>query len=489
MSGPDPKRWKALGFIALAQFIVIMDTSIIAVALPDIQADLGFSQADLSWMLNGFLVAFGGLLLLGGRLADLFGAKRIFGLGWAILLIGSTITALAGSPGLEIAGRGIQGVGSALIAPAALTLLVMLFAPQPKEFGKALALYGAAAAAGGTAGVFLGGVITEWLDWRWVFVLYLPIALAALIATPRLMPSTPVQRGRIDVLGAVTITAGVAAIVFGVVRAPEEGWGSMATIATLVGGLALIGAFVATEKVVKAPLMRLSIMKSPNLAAANLAQFMIGGASVPMWYFLSLYLQQVLGYEAFATGAALLPMTVFITVVMIVLAPRLIDRFGPKPLVVTGSLVLAAGLAFLSMAPADGSYASDILWASIIAASGQALAFIASLGLAISSARPEEGGLASGIVNTSYQVGMAIGLAAMTVLAVSQGADQLDDPQALTDGFSAGFLGAAGIALAGGLLALVTLRQPPRSGEPAPVETAPVETAEDPAGEPAVVAG
>lgn len=471
----NPWRWAALWFIALAQFMVIMDTSIIAVALPKMQSDLGFSQANLTWVLNGFLVAFGGLLLFGGRLSDLFGAKRMFALGWAILLAGSVVCALAGSAGVEVAGRAVQGVGAALIAPAALTLLMMLFGGEERELTKALALYGAAAPAGGTAGVFLGGAITQWLSWPWVFWLYVPIAATAIAATPTLMPSAPFRRGRVDLLGALTVTAGLALIVLGVVRAPVEGWGSATTLLVFVGGLALLAIFVAMQAAARAPLMRLSILKTPNLAGANLAQMLLGAAWVPMWYFLNLYLQQVLGYGAFASGAALLPMTVFIMVSMILVAPRLIARFGPKRLIVAGPLVLAAGLVFLSLVSADGSYAADVLWASIIAAGGQALAFIPSLGMAISSARPDEGGLASGMVNTSYQVGSAIGLAAMTALAVSQGAGELGHPQALTHGFSAGFLGAAGIALAGGLLALVTIRRPPpEAGEHVPAEQAPV---------------
>jgi len=469
MSQPDPKRWAALWFIALAQFMVIMDTSIIAVALPEIQQDLGFSQANLTWLLNGFLVAFGGLLLLGGRLSDLFGAKRIFTVGWVVLLEGSVLCALAGSPGVAVAGRAVQGVGSALIAPAALTLLMLLFSHDPKELTKALALYGAAAPAGGTAGVFLGGVITEWLSWPWVFWLYVPIALVALAAIPAMMPSSPPQPGKLDVSGALAVTAGLALVVLGIVRAPAEGWGSTSTLLVLGGGLVLLAVFAAIQRTVKAPLMRLSIFRTPNLAGANLAQLLLGAAWVPMWYFLNLYLQQVLGYGAFASGAALLPMTVFIMIGMIGLAPRLINRFGPKPLIVAGPFVLAGGLVLLALVRPDGNFAVDVLWASIIAAGGQVLAFIPSLGMAISSARPQEGGLASGIVNTSYQVGSALGLAAMSALALSRGAGQLDDPVALTDGFSAGFLGAAGIATAGGLLAFITIRKP-RSAEPAPVE-------------------
>jgi EmrB/QacA subfamily drug resistance transporter len=456
----SPTRWTALAVIALAQFMVIMDTSIIGVALPEIQADLGFSQESLSWVFNAYVVAFGGLLLLGGRLSDLFGAKRMFSLGWTVLAVGSLVAGLAGSETVEIAGRAVQGIGAALIAPSALTLLMMLFGHDGKELTKALALYGAAAPAGGTAGVFLGGVITEWLSWPWVFYINIPVALVALAATPRLMPGTQVQRGSVDVLGALAVTAGLALTVFGIVRAPEEGWGSAATVLSIGGGLALLTVFVAIQSALRAPLVRLGIFRTPNLAAANLAQFLLGAAWIPMWFFLNLYLQQVLGFGAFEGGSALLPMTVTIMVLMVVAAPRLMSRVGFKPMVVGGLFVLAAGLVALSFARPDGNFAVDVLPASLVAAAGMALAFIPSLGTAISSARPEEGGLASGIVNTAYQVGSALGLAAMTALAASEGADQLGNPQALTDGFGAAFLGAAGIAVVGGVLALVTLRTP-----------------------------
>jgi EmrB/QacA subfamily drug resistance transporter len=477
----SPKRWTALWFIALAQFMVIMDTSIIGVALPKMQADLGFSPENLSWVFNAYVIAFGGLLLLGGRLSDLFGARRMFSAGWAILLAGSVIAALADAAWVELVGRAVQGVGAALIAPSALTLLMMLFMHDPKELTKALALYGAAAPAGGTAGVFLGGVITEWLSWPWIFWLYVPITLVVLVAVPGLMPAAQAQRGSVDVAGAVSVTAGLALAVFAIVRAPEEGWGSAVTLGVLAGAIALLVAFVAIQAARKAPLVRLGIFRTPNLAGANLAQVLLGAAWIPMWYFLNLYLQQVLGYGAFAGGAALLPMTVTIMVLMILVAPRVINRFGFKPPIIAGLGVLAGGLVWLSFARADGNFAADVLPASLVAATGMALAFIPSLGTAISSAAPQEGGLASGIVNTSYQIGSAIGLAAMTALAVSQGADQLGNPGALTDGFSAAFLGAAGIAVAGALLAFVTLRQPPPAGG----EPSPVEPAEAPVGEPA----
>ncbi|MFI7544678.1 MFS transporter [Actinoplanes sp. NPDC049599] len=454
----SPQRWWALGLIALAQFMVIMDTSIIGVALPRMREDLGFSPGELSWVFNAYVVAFGGLLLLGGRLSDLFGARRVFVTGWAVLLAGSAAAGLAGTAEVELFARAVQGAGAALIAPSALTLLMMLFGGDPKELTKALALYGAAAPAGGTAGVFLGGVITEYLSWPWVFYLNIPIAVVALIAAPALMPAGGARRGSLDIAGALTVTAGLATAVYAIVRAPETGWHTARTWITLAGAAILLGAFLAIQAKRREPLMRLSILANRNLAAANLAQLLLGAAWIPMWFYLNLYLQQVLGYRAFPSGAALLPMTVLIMIGMIALAPRVIARYGPKPTLVTGLAVLAAGLGWLALVRPTGSYLIDVLPASLVAALGMALAFIPSLGTALSSARPEEGGLASGIVNTSYQVGSALGLAAMTALAAAHGADKLGDLPALTDGYSAAFLGAAGVAAAAALISALTLQ-------------------------------
>ncbi|MGW8671089.1 MFS transporter [Streptomyces niveus] len=474
MSSPtapaDPRRWTALALIALAQFIVIMDTSIIGVALPKMQTDLGFSQENLSWVFNAYVVAFGGLLLLGGRLSDLFGAKRLFTAGWIVLAAGSLAAGLASEVWVELTGRALQGVGAALIAPSALTLLMMLFGGNPKELTKALALYGAAAPAGGTAGVFLGGVITEYASWPWVFYINIPIAVIVLALAPRVMPSAPARRGSIDLAGAVTVTAGLAVAVYAIVRAPETGWASAGTWLVLAAGVALIAAFVAIQAKRREPLMRLAIWRAPNLAGANIAQLLMAGAWIPMWFFLNLYLQQVLGLGAFASGSALLPMTVAIMIMMIVLAPRMIGRFGPKPLIVTGLFALAAGMVWLSFARPDGNFWVDVLPASLLAAAGMALAFIPSLGTALSSARPEEGGLASGIVNTSYQVGSALGLAAMTAVASAYGAKELGNPVALTDGFSAAFVGAAAIAAAGAVIAWLTLRTSPAPAPATPDE-------------------
>ncbi|GAA4605807.1 EmrB/QacA subfamily drug resistance transporter [Actinoplanes octamycinicus] len=467
----SPQRWWALALIALAQFIVIMDTSIIGVALPRMRDDLGFTPSDLSWVFNAYVVAFGGLLLLGGRLSDLYGARRIFATGWAVLLAGSALAGLAGGVEVELAARAVQGAGAALIAPSALTLLMMLFGSQPAELTKALALYGAAAPAGGTAGVFLGGVITEYVSWPWVFYLNIPVAALALVATPALMPAGGNRPGRLDVAGALTVTGGLAAAVYAIVRAPEAGWTAASTWLTLGGAAILLAGFLVIQARRREPLVRLSIFANRNLSAANLAQLLLGAAWIPMWFFLNLYLQQVLGFRAFPSGAALLPMTVLIMLGMIVVAPRVIGRFGAKATLVTGLAVLAAGLGWLALIRPTGSYLVDVLPASLVTALGMALAFIPSLGTALSSARPGEGGLASGIVNTSYQVGSALGLAAMTALASARGADRLGDLPALTSGYSAALLGAAGIAAAAAVLAGITLIS--RGDVPAAPETAP----------------
>ena len=454
------RRWLALGLIAAAQFMVIMDTSIIGVALPKMQADLGFTPEGLSWVFNAYVVAFGGLLLLGGRLSDLYGARRIFGLGWGILAIGSLMAGLAGTVGVELAGRAVQGAGSALIAPAALTLLFTIFGGSPRELTKALALYGAAAPAGGTAGVFLGGVLTEYASWPWVFFINVPLAAVVLVLTPSVMPQGMTRRGSLDLAGAATVTAGLAAVVFAVVRAPQAGWTSASTLVFGLGGVALLALFVVLQASLREPLMRLGIFKAPNLAASNFAQFMLGAAWIPMFFFVNLYLQQVIGLGAFASGAALLPLTVTIMVGMVAVAPKLIARFGTKAMTVAGLATLAAGLLWLSNIRADGSFWIDVLPASLVTAAGMAMAFIPSLGMALSSAAPEEGGLASGIVSTNYQVGSALGLAVMTALASASGADRLGDAIAQTDGFSAGLLGAAGIAAVGAGISAIWLRTP-----------------------------
>ena len=464
------RRAAALALLAAAQFMVIMDTSIIGVALPEIRDALGFAQADLSWVFNAYVVAFGGLLLLGGRLSDLLGARRVFAAGWAVLLGGSVMAGLANSVGLEIAGRAVQGLGAALIAPAGLALLFMIFSSEPRELGKALAIYGAAAPAGGTAGVFLGGVLTEWLDWRWTFLVNLPVAVAALALVPVLLPQVAARRGRVDLVGAGAVTGALALAVLGIVRANEVGWSSAETLVVLGTAAALLLVFLVSQAARREPLVPLRIFRTHNLSAANLTMALLGAAWIPMWFFLNLYLQQVLGYGAFEGGAALLPMTLAIMLLMVGVTGRIAERIGAKATAVTGLGVLAVGIGLMALAPADGSFALHVLPASLVAAVGMSLAYIPVLTSALAAVRPEEGGLASGIVNTTYQVGSAIGLAAMSAVASAAGADRIGDVLALADGFQAAFAGAAGIAALGAVAALVFLRG--RRVTPEPVGSA-----------------
>jgi EmrB/QacA subfamily drug resistance transporter len=452
------RRWLALAVLAFAQFITIMDTSIIGVALPDIQDALGFSQADLSWVFNAYVVAFGGLLLLGGRLSDLYGARRVFASGLVVLTGGSLVAGLADSQGVEVAGRAIQGAGAALIGPAALTLVVTLFAHDPRELTKALGLFGAAAPAGGTAGVFLGGVLTDVVDWRWTLLINVPLALIALAAVPSLLPAGLRRRERLDLLGGILSSSALGLAVFGIVRAHEVGWASAETLLVLAGSAALAAAFLAYQRVARNPLVPLRVLRVRNLNAANASMLLMGAAWIPLWFFLNLYLQQVLGYGSFAAGAALLPMTGLILVLMVGVTGRVIGRYGLKAPLVAGMLLLAAGTAAFGLIRSDGGFVPDVLFASLIAAAGMSLAYIPALNIGLSAVEPQESGLASGLIGTSYQVGSALGLAVITSIAAGYGADELGDVASLTNGFQAAFVIAAGVAAVGAIAAALLVR-------------------------------
>ena len=462
---PYPQRWRALAVIATAQFLVIMDTSIIGVALPDMQESLGFSPSSLSWVFNAYVIALGELLLLGGKLSDLFGARRIFAAGFTILTAASLAAGLASSAGAEIAARAAQGVGAALIAPAALTLLITNFSHDPRELGRAMALYAAAAPAGGTAGVFLGGVLTEWLDWPWVFYVNVPIGLAVLFYTPRVLPRGNRTGGRIDLLSAVTVTAALSLLVLGVVRGPEIGWTDASTVWSIGGGAALLAVFAVLQATRRDPLMPLGIFRTKDLAAGNAVMALLGAAWVPMWFFLNLFLQQVLGYGPFEAGASLLPMTVLMMILMVGVTGRLIARLGNRRVLVSGLLALAGGLMILTAVSPDSRFTEVALPASLVAALGMSLAYIPAMLSSMAHAAPSQAGLASGIVNTTYQIGSALGLAAMTAVATSAGATEVGNPVALTDGYSAAFAGAAGIALFAAVVAAVSIGRRARAEE------------------------
>jgi EmrB/QacA subfamily drug resistance transporter len=475
---PHPRRWWALFALAFAQFITIMDTSIIGVALPDIQAELGFTQDDLSWVFNAYVVAFGGLLLLGGRLADLYGARRTFTVGLAILAGGSLVAGMAESTTAELVGRAIQGGAAALIGPAALAMVVALFAHDPRELTKALGLFGAAAPAGGTAGVFLGGVLTDAVDWRWTLLINIPLVVAVLAAIPALLPASDRHSGRIDLVGGVLSSAALGLTVFGIVQAPELGWGATQTVLVLAGAVVLLLTFVAHQAKARAPLMPLRIFRVGNLSAANVVFVLLGAAWIPMWFVGNLYLRQVLGMGAFEAGAALLPMTVLIMALMVGVTGRVIERFGVKAPLVTGLSLLSVGLGMFAFVDSDGSYAVDFLAASLVAAAGMSLAYIPALTAGLGAVKPEESGLASGLLGTSYQVGAALGLAVLTAIGTSYGADELGNVARLTNGFQAEFIGAAGIAVAGALAALALIRTKASDSDPEPDPPAEVEETE-----------
>jgi EmrB/QacA subfamily drug resistance transporter len=460
---PDPRRWKALVLLCLANFMVIMDTSIIGVALPAIKDVLGYTQANLQWVFNAYVIFFGGFLLLGGRLSDLFGQRRMFMLGFLFLTLSSLLAGLAWNDGSLNVGRALQGFGSALIAPAALTIVIMLFGRDPKELGKALGFWGASAAAGGTAGVFLGGVITEWLSWRWTFLINIPVGIIVLLAAPAVLSAGMRRKGSVDIIGALSVTAALVLTVYGLVTAEHNGWGSSTTIWTLVSAAALLILFLFVQAMKKEPLVPLSIFSTPNLSAGNIALMLLSGAWIPLWFFLNLYLQQVLQFSAFAGGLALLPMTIMIMILMVAVTGKLIGKFGFKANMVLGLLALAGSLfLFSGFTPVDGNFVTHVLPASLLGALGMSLAYIPATMASMSGAKPEEAGLASGLANTSYQIGSAIGLAAMVAISAattvsSQGAEQV---VALNSGFHAAFLWAGIIAAVGALLSLIFIRTP-----------------------------
>lgn len=452
---PDPKRWAALALLCAAQFVVILDTSIIGVALPAMQTDLGLSASGLSWIFNAYVIAFGGLLLLGGRLGDLLGARRIFASGFSILTAASLLAGLAQSQEMLLAGRALQGVGAALIAPSALTIVMRLFGHDGAELGKAFGFWGAAAAAGGSAGVFLGGVITEWMTWPWTFLINVPLGLLVLALVPAVLRKSPSSTGAIDWFGAISVTGALVSLVYAIVTIESAGFGSPQILTILGISVALFVVFLIAQFVRREPLLPLGIFKARNLAAGNLAMALLGAAWIPLWFFLNLYLQQILGLSALASGLALLPMTGTIMIVMVGFSGKLIGLFGVKPNLVLGLLLMGGALLMFANLPLDGSFVANVLPASLLAGLGMALAYIPTTMTGMAGAKPEETGLASGLINTTYQIGSAIGLAVMVALSTSgSGHGTGQTAEGMLAGFQAAFLGAG---VAAGLAALAAL--------------------------------
>lgn len=393
-TAPYSKRWAALFLLCTAQFIVIMDTSIIGVALPAIKADLGYSQSGLQWIFNAYVILFGGFLLLGGRLSDLFGARKIFMWGFAILSGASLLAGVAWSEAALNTGRALQGLGSALIAPAALTLVLSKFT-DTKELNKALGFWGASAAAGGSAGVFLGGAITEWLSWHWLFLINIPVGLAVLFFSQKLLFKGTTRKGKVDIVGAILATVALIVMVYAIISAENAGWISVQTIGLLGLSLLLFIIFIIIQKQKREPLIPLAIFKVPNLLSGNVVMALLAAAWIPLWFFLNLYLQQTLHYTAFNSGLALLPMTIAIMFLMVGLTGKLVARFGFKANMVAGLLALAGSLLLFSTIPPDGTFIINVLPASLLGALGMSLTYIPGTIASMSGAKPEETGLAS----------------------------------------------------------------------------------------------
>lgn len=456
-------RWVALGLLCAAQFMVIMDTSIIGVALPAIKTDLGYSQSGLQWIFNAYVILFGSILLLGGRLADLFGSRKIFMWGFVILSTASLLAGMAWSPAALNIARALQGMGSALIAPASMTLLMTTFT-DPKELGKAFGFWGAAAAAGGSAGVFLGGVITEWMSWPWVFYINIPVGIVVLLLSPRYLQGAARIHGKIDWLGSLLVTASLMLLVYSIVAAESAGWFSLQTTGLIALSIFLFVMFIQTQKRSSFPLVPLSVFKVFNLAAGNIAMALMAAAWIPLWFFLNLYLQQILRLNAFYSGLALLPMTITIMIVMVGLTGKLVARYGFRNLLIAGMFCLMASLILFSFVPENGSYWVNVLPGSLLGALGMSLAYIPGTMAAMSGAKPEETGLASGIVNTSYQIGSALGLAIIAVIAAtvtrSSMTGETMNATALNGGFRAAFMSASIISALGLIISVIKIKSP-----------------------------
>jgi EmrB/QacA subfamily drug resistance transporter len=466
-SDHKPHLRAVLVLACLAQFMVILDVSVVNVALPAIRGALRFSEQDLQWVVNAYTVTFAGFLLLGGRAADLLGRRRVFVSGLVLFALASLAGGFADSRALLIAARAAQGLGGAIIAPASLSILTTSF-EEGAARNRAVGIWGATGGAGGAAGVLLGGVITDLLSWRWILFINVPIGLLAAVFAARYIAAgnrAAAERRSFDMAGAVSATLGLSVLVLAIVRTDVTGWGAASTLALLAGGGLLLALFVAIEgRFARAPLMPLRIYASRTLSAANVVVFLVGAASFAMWFFLSLYLQQVLGYSPLRAGFAFLPMTLCI-VAGSRLASRAVTSVGPKPMLVAGMALQAVGLLMFTHLSPDGSYLGDVLVPSLLIAVGIGFAFVPVTIAAVAGVAAEEAGLASGLVNTSRLVGGALGLAVLATLATARTNGDVHHGvavhAALTGGFELAFGIAAAFAAAGALIALVGLPRVP----------------------------
>jgi len=444
-------RWFILVLVCVAQFMVVLDATIVNVALPSIQRGLHFSPTSLQWVVNVYTLFFGGFLLLGGRAADLFGRQRLFLGGIALFTLASLMNGIAGSSNMLVAGRAFQGLGAALVSPAALSIVMTTFA-EGRERTKALGIWSAIAAGGGAVGLILGGLLTDTLSWRWVFFINLPIGIVAFVLGLRYIHNTRAEQRpeTVDVLGATTVTAGLLVLVYDIVKAQEYGWTSARTLGLFAVAVALLAAFVVTELRSKAPLIRLGIFRIRSLTSANVAMMFVAAGLFSMFYFASLYVQEVLGYSPLKAGFGFVPVTVGI-VIGAGLAQPLIRRIGPRALPVIGIAIAATGLILLSRIPTHGVYLTDLLPGLAIMSIGMGLTFVPVTLLATTNIRAADAGLASGLFNTSQQVGGALGLAILSSIAASRtsGDHGVTHDAALVHGYQLAFLTGAGFMLLG----------------------------------------
>jgi EmrB/QacA subfamily drug resistance transporter len=466
-------KWLALALLATVQFMVVLDIAIVNVALPSIQVDLGFSQENLQWVISAYALFFGGFLLLGGRAADLLGRRRLFVAGLILFSAASLASGLAWSDEALILFRAVQGLGAAIITPAALSILMTTFA-EGRERNTALGVWGAVGAFGAVAGVLLGGILTDWLSWEWIFYINVPVGVGALVLTPILLTeSRDAHVKSFDVPGAVLVTGGLVTLVYAITQANDYGWGSAQTIGLFVAAGALLAAFVGWEARVREPLMPFSIFRIRTVTAANISGLILGTVTFSMFLMLTLYMQQVLGYSPMKTGVAYLAVAGS-AIITSTIAAQLVTRVGVKPVIVTGMTFLAAGLLYFTQVSVGGSYLGDLLPGFLLIAAGLGFSFVPISIAALAGVQPSEAGLASGLFNTSQQIGGALGIAALSAVATSKTESGVAAgtplPKALTDGFESAFIWGGVVAIVGILVALVLVR---RSDLETPAEEVP----------------
>jgi EmrB/QacA subfamily drug resistance transporter len=465
-------RWLALYVLCLADLMIVLDSTIVNVALPSIRTDLGFSEASLAWVVNAYLLTFGGFLLLAGRLGDLFGQRRVFLFGIAEFTVASLLCGLSNSQTFLIVARAVQGLGAAVVSAIALSLIMILFT-EPAERAKAMGMIGFVLSGGGAAGVLLGGTLTDLLSWHWIFLVNVPVGIAAVLLCRVLLPADPaVRRGSIDVAGAVTVTASLMLAVYAIVNGNQKGWTSGQTLGMLGAAVVLLAAFVLIETRAAAPLMPLGIWKVRNVASANVTGMLVAAAMFA-WFFLSaLYLQRVLGYSALDVGFAFLPATIVWGASSLLLSDKLVMRFGIKAPLVGGLAFYLAALLLFARAPVDGNYFVDVLPGMLLLGIGGGITFNPILLAAMSGVEPSEAGLASGVVNTSFMFGGALGLAVLASAAASRTDSLLSSGHsavsALNGGYHLAFMLGAAFAVAAMVLAAVLIH----AEAPAPMHAA-----------------